>query len=242
MSSFALRMIAIVTMLIDHIGLVFHHEMPDWLFWVMRGTGRLAMPIFCFLIAEGLLHTRDVRKYLSRLLIFGVVSELPFDLMLNGRTMMADGTLFDFAQQNVMFTLFLGLLGIMLFDTFAARNQRLAALAAIVAAGVAAQLLNTDYGMFGVYYVFVFYFFRGQRGQQTVFFALGLAAMILSQIMGGASPEAAAIQMCAIAALIPISHGNGRRGPGGKAMRFGFYAFYPAHMLLLFGLCYLISG
>ena len=79
-SSNALKIIACVSMLIDHIGIVF---VDNNLF--MRAVGRLAFPIFAFLLVQGLLHTSDVRRYLLRLSIFAVVSEIPFDLAMQDR-------------------------------------------------------------------------------------------------------------------------------------------------------------
>lgn len=226
MSSFALKLLAVVTMLIDHIAAVFGASLPLWAFIAMRSAGRLAMPIFCFLIAEGLLHTSNARRYMLRLLGFALLSELPFDLMLSGE-------LLYWPQQNVLFTLLFALMGILLYDSFAASNRRIPALVSIIAAGAAAQLLGTDYGLFGVYFVFVFYLFRGQRLNVAVFFGLGAVMLTLAGWMASYRQPVALVQLFSLFALGPLFAYTGKPGRRSAAMKYGFYAFYPTHMLLL---------
>ena len=96
-NSFWLKMIAITTMLIDHVGAVLLPQYP-----ILRIIGRIAFPIFCFLLVEGFMHTHDVIRYMTRIGLFALISEIPFDLLFYGRIL--DGT-----HQNVFFTLFIGL-------------------------------------------------------------------------------------------------------------------------------------
>ena len=127
-SGAALKWFAVITMLIDHFAVVFF---STWywparlaagvrpmitdgaraLYWILRGVGRFSFPIYCFLLVEGYFHTRNVKKYLGRLLFFGLISEIPFDLAF-------DRAWFVWQSQNVYFTLFLGLLAVSLFDSF----------------------------------------------------------------------------------------------------------------------------
>ena len=100
MSSFALRLLALVTMLIDHAGLALFPRVSAF-----RCIGRLSFPLYCFLLAQGCRHTRDLRAYARRLLLAACLSEIPFDLLIFGRT--ACGV-----EQNVLFSLLLGLLAI----------------------------------------------------------------------------------------------------------------------------------
>ena len=112
MSGTTLKWIAVISMLIDHTAevLINHNAAltdPIWaqIYVLMRGIGRIAFPIYAFLLVEGFLHTRDVKKYLARMLTFAVVSEIPFDLAVFH-------TPFYWGYQNVFFTLFLGLLAL----------------------------------------------------------------------------------------------------------------------------------
>ena len=98
LNSLHLKLLAVVTMLIDHMGFtLFPHAV-----W-MRAVGRLAFPIFCFLIAEGCAHTHDKKRYAGRLLLFAVLSELPFNLMCSGQWL-------SWNYQNVLWTLLIGAL------------------------------------------------------------------------------------------------------------------------------------
>ena len=117
LSGSTLKLIAIITMFIDHIGAVivermlyvtgntgsFTYEQMQNLDTILRSIGRIGFPLFCFLLVEGFLHTRNLGKYALRLLVFAVVSELPFNLAFAGQ-------LFFAGYQNVFFTLLIGLI------------------------------------------------------------------------------------------------------------------------------------
>ena len=235
MTSFALKLIAVIAMITDHTAVAFRLDLPDGVQLAMRSTGRIAMPIFCFLIAEGLFHTKSVKKYAGRLLIFAVLSEVPFDLLVHGR-------LWNTNTQNVFFTLFLGLLGILCFDICLARGQQFLALFSIVMAGALALLLQTDYGPFGVFFIFAFYAFRGNKSAMFFMFSLGVMTLTLVEAMAYKSLSIySLISMFELAALIPIWLYNGKKGLGNRIVKYGFYVFYPAHLLVLFALQSLLS-
>ncbi len=225
MSALALKMLAIVTMLLDHIGYTFHSVLPFDVYLVLRGAGRLAMPLFCFAIAEGYYHTKDVRRYAGRLLIFAVLSELPFDLLFSGRAM-------DWSSQNVFFTLFLGLIGIHMVDIFLLKNMRLFAMLSLFCAGALAQLMGSDYGMFGVAFVFVFYLFRDKKEYMAASFALVVLLLTLSQTLEAGS--LGLISLCELLSLLFILRYNGRKGFSSRLLQWFFYAFYPLHLLVLY--------
>ena len=234
MSSFALKIAAMLTMLIDHVGYTFQPQIPYSVYILCRTTGRLAMPLFCFMIAEGLFHTRDAKRYLARLAVFALVSEVPFDLLFNNR-ITGSVTFLEYSRQNVGFTLFLGFLGILLFDSFAAQGRKGAALAAILSAGAAAYLMRSDYTVYGVYYIFVFYYFRDKPWGRAAAFAGGVfmqAAGILFTPF--TSWHTALYSLAAFLAVIPIGLYNGERGRKGRA--YLFYAFYPLHLLVLYAI------
>ena len=229
MSSFAIKIAAMVSMLAEYAGCRFEYEMPQAAYLLCRTAGSLAMPLFCFLIAEGLLHTRDVRKYLLRLTVFAVASEVPFDLC-------NSGTALDWSRQNPGFTLLLGLLGILLFDSFAAQGRNGAALAAVLAAALFATFIYADFQGFGVYFVFIFYRFRGNFRALSLTLGAGLLCLAAYIWMASgliARPEAF-VSVAGMAALLLIRAYSGRRGPDGLPVRLAMYAFYPVMLVSLY--------
>ena len=201
LNSLHLKLLAMVTMLIDHMGATLF----PYALW-MRCVGRLAFPIFCFLIAEGCAHTRDKKRYAARLLGFAVLSEPAFDLM--------HGVWFTMDYQNVLWTLLLGALVCWVVDwaqTGAALWQRLPAEAAIAG--------------WGVLLVLLFYMTRRTKGKLIIqLLGLGVFCWLCSPWRG---------QLLAMLAMLPIALYNGERGFSGKALQYGFYAFYPVHILIL---------
>ncbi len=220
-----LKMVAIVTMLIDHAGVVLVaggilagqgsviREGSPWpmAYVVMRTIGRLAFPIFCFLLTEGYIHTRDVKKYGIRLLAFAFISEIPFDLAIFGQWFQPD-------YQNVYFTLFFGLCVLHFYNKAAGHpiKQSLTVLAGMAAASI----IRSDYDAIGIAMILIFYVFRDNKKIQTLFG--GMLAVVSSLSLSGA----------AALAFIPIRMYDGKRGE--KNLKHFFYWFYPVHLLLLF--------
>ena len=221
LNGFYLKLIAVCTMLVDHMGATLFPFTP-WL----RCVGRVAFPIFCFLIAEGCVHTHDRRKYALRLLVFAVLSEVPFNLMLGGALW------YPYAQ-NVLWTLLAGALVCWVMDW--ALRERTALSFVLTAAAMAAafsllELAATDYGGWGMLLVAAFYgIHRAPYGPAAKMAAqaVGLAVFSIG-VMGGVS-----IELWSLAALVPLWLYNGQRGFSNRAVQYGFYAFYPVHILIL---------
>jgi len=232
LSSFSIKLLAMAAMLLDHTGLAFRPLLQDWAYYALRGVGRLAMPLFCFLIAEGLYHTRDVKKYLARLAVFALVSELPYDWFVFGKV-------WDFSRQNVGVTLFLGLLGIFLFDLAAAKGAKGPALLSIVSVSCLAELLRADYGAFGVYFIFAFYYFRGRVRPLCGALAAGTLLYLWA---AGKFSIFTLLQPLALLALIPIALYSGEKGQEPRGARWLLYAFYPLHLALLAPIARAISA
>lgn len=219
----ALKMIAIVTMLIDHIGVAVIENgilkyQDNSLAWdwnitnlVLRTIGRIAFPIFCFLLVEGFFHTRNIKKYGARLFLFALVSEIPFDLAVFD-------TWFYPGYQNVYFTLFIGLWVIYWYDK-ALGNPIRQTLVFLAGCG-AAVFLKCDYNVIGITMILVFYVFYKDKKKQTIF--AGILAAFESLSCFGA----------AILAFIPIRMYSGARGK--RNLKYFFYWFYPAHLVLLY--------
>lgn len=207
MNNFTLKTIAILSMLIDHIGAVFYPQY-GW----MRIVGRLAFPIFCFLLVEGMFHTRDIKNYAVRLGLFAFLSEIPFDLAFYG-------TLVFLEHQNVFFTLFIGLIVIVQLEK-SKKEGRKGIIGGIIAilGMLLAHFLKTDYGFFGILLILCFYIFRISKVKKT------LAAVLLNISAFG-------VQVFAALGLIPIWFYNGKKGP---SMKYVFYGFYPVHLLIIY--------
>lgn len=231
LTSNMLRTIAVILMLSDHIWATYM-SFGNW----MTHIGRMAFPIFAFQIAEGFIHTSDFKKYALRLLGFAVVTEIPFNLFYSSR-------LFNPYHQNVLFTLLLGLLAISVIDK--AKNNRTAkniALSVLWLAliCVASVIGFVDYGFLGMITVIMFYLLRDFPFAWLAQFA----AMVLINIVffeGQVYPVEIIgkifeipSQGFAVFSLIPIWLYGGKKGKSSKIMQYGFYAFYPVHMMILY--------
>lgn len=220
-----IKRIAIFFMLIDHIGFSVVTEFMNRsassaegliAYYLCRLFGRIAFPLFCFLIAEGVAHTRNLSKYAIRMLLFAVVSEIPFDLM-------GAGTVFSLQAQNVFwtFTLFLA-------AVTAARKGRWPVWPFILAAAVVAEVLQTDYGWSGV--VLLYLMMSGTRELQQI---SGSVLIVSASIRLFANPILGIMMaVCPCVCFIAILNGyNGMRGQ--SVNKYAFYGFYPVHMLIL---------
>lgn len=234
-SGSTLKLIAIIAMFIDHTGAIIIERMLmgamaegtnltmlaklGTLDMVLRLTGRLGFPIFCYLLIEGFQYTKNVWKYAGRLFLFALVSEVPFDLGFTGSPFYPE-------YQNVFFTLFIGLLvmiGFRLTEERTEGNRVLRVLLSllILAAGAgAAQLLKTDYAAVGVLTIAVMYLCRRKKMLEA-----GLGCAVLTVM----NP----IEITAFFVMIPVYMYNGKRGWN---IKWFFYAFYPLHILLLYGI------
>lgn len=235
-SGSTLKLIAIIAMLIDHIGAIVLERMLRLgntglermgigidisglyvIYLVMRLIGRLGFPIFCFLLIEGMQYTKDIKKYALRLFLFAVISEVPFDLGFAG-----SGIYWQY--QNVFFTLFIGLLvmiGFRKLEDSKKWGTISGYLLYLLVLGVgmgAAELLQTDYSAMGVLTIAAMYQYRRKR---VLSVGIGCAILTVMSIL----------EVTAFATLLPICLYNGKRGWNIKWL---FYAFYPVHILVLY--------
>ena len=246
-TGYHLKMIALFTMLIDHVGAVllyryivaihgYNDALLVGIYELMRYVGRMAFPLYCFLLVEGFRHTKSVGKYALRLGVFALISEVPFDLAI-------EGTVWEPDYNNVFFTLLIGLLliwGISYIERFyefwKERNLdrfigtlftiALGILLTAPAAFIAEYVLHTDYGMGGVLAILVLYLLRNYRSLAYV------AAVLILYIFAGST------EILALAMLFPLSLYDGSRG---KQTKYLYYAFYPAHLLVLGLLCMVLG-
>ena len=228
LSGTALKLAACITMLIDHIGAscieatygVAYRTPPQivQLDLVLRLIGRLAFPIFCFLLVEGFVHTHDVKKYLGRMVLFGLVSEIPYDLAFFRSP-------FDPSQQNVYWTLALGVLAMAGLKRFETQSGAVGWQGYVCAGGcaLAALLANTDYNAIGVIIICALYLTRTNRKWQC------LAGALLFMF-----------ELTAPLAFVLVWFYNGQRGACSPLQKKAFYWFYPVHLLVLAGITNLL--
>ena len=221
LSGSALKLIAVISMIIDHSAIafvprdayvllsLFGREIT--LYYVMRVIGRLAFPIFAFLIAEGAHYTKDRVRYGLNLFVFALISEIPWNLLFYG-------SVWNYEHQNIYFTLLLGYLAICFYEKFQGRF----ALQALSAFGLLAvsMVLGANGGPRAFVFIVLVYALR----QQTILQALLAFSGLLSTWLCGF-------------AYVPIMLYNGKRGfIRGKVLKYAFYAVYPLHLLVLYGL------
>lgn len=258
-----LKIFAALTMLIDHAALTLVYAklaaFPDYLnlvfstdatteqiaaipadyrnlysmYAVMRLVGRIAFPLFAFLLFEGFMHTSNFKRYLLRVGLCALAAEIPFNLIITTAAPVyhltgVETSLFFPQYQNTVFTLFIALLmlyGMKHFEaaemnTKAAIRQLFGQLLCVVAACALAVFAKTDYSYIGVLLIAVFYFFRGNKKMQILFGCILFLGINIASLL----------------AFVPIGMYNGVLLRSKKFKMF-FYIFYPAHLLML----YLIS-
>lgn len=234
LTTFSLHIIAMLCMLVDHMWATVTSG-NNW----MNCVGRIAFPIFAFLIANGYFYTHDRKKYFYRLLFFAVLSEIPFNLI-------NSSTLFNPFHQNVLWTFLISLLTMMWIDHTRLKNRKPVSVLKTAAIVLLSFLISTiccvDYLGFGVLTVLLFYFFHGHRWYDFLGQFSGLFVINWILIKGMDLPLFTIreytfyfpTQGFALLALLPIWLYRGKQGPHNKKIQFFFYSFYPLHMLLLF--------
>ena len=220
-SGSSLKVLAMLIMLIDHSAShLLRHYPPAMeplftfngigysLYRILRDVGRIAFPIFCFLLVEGFLNTRDRRKYGLNLFIFACISEIPWNLIQNS-------TIWYREKQNVFFTLFLGYLAFCAIEHF--KENQFMQLVCMAALFAAAWNMKADYGWKGYTFLLVMYWLHDHSAAQMM--------------VGGA---VLSYEWKASFAFLPINMYNGKRGfIRGKCMKYFFYAFYPLHITII---------
>jgi len=226
MSSFILKIVAMFTMACDHISYVIFGR-----FSMLNYIGRIAFPIFAFQISEGYIHTSNLKKYLFRLLIFALISQIPFSLFTS--------LYFSKFSLNVFFTLFLGLLSITIFDKLKNLEYKSKLLHYLyIFIGICifvffcflSNILNCDYGYYGVSIIFSFYLFKNHKILMNISFALLTILHYLKNLLY--IPYFRIYLLIIIftcLSLIFIDLYNNKKG---KDIKYFLYLFYPIHLLI----------
>jgi len=201
-----LKWIAITAMLIDHVAAGGFIPQETVFYGISRAVGRIAFPLFAFLLVQGYQHTSNQRRYIVRLLGFAVLSEVPFNLAFYGRALAPE-------HQNIFFTLSLGLAGIGLFERYGSSHWWVVP-PVLLFPPLFAQFFAFDYGLYGIVIIYLLAYTRDVWWVQL---GSAFVLLIISHIAG-------------VFALIPITLYNGRRGKQNKGL---FYVIYPLHLVLI---------
>ncbi len=246
MTSLVLKLIAVVTMVIDHTAACLNlcGRLPYGdLYRAMRAIGRIAFPLYGFMIAVGARYTKNKAKYAFRMLITLILAELPFDMALFG-SWEREGFFAYFlnGHQNVYMTLLFGLLTVFIMQwAFQMKGFERACgvilwlLSVALSAFLCERVLETDYGWAGIFMIALF----GILALPLKDFRLMIASdRIVSMLVSAAAIFVLVIftnelEYWALLALLPIGLYNGKKGYSSKGIQYGFYAVYPLHLLIL---------
>ena len=208
MSSFILKIIALIAMTFDHTGkvLLFNNE-------ILLNIGRIAFPLFAFQIVEGYHHTKNIKKYLLRLLIVALFAQFAYSQFFDGF--------------NTIFTLIIGLICIIIIDKEKDIPIKISLLLTIF---LLSLILNIDYGLIGVLIIICFYLFRNNKIKRSMLFSL--LVIISYGITYFQNPEFSYIinLFATLSSLIFINLYNNKQGP---KLKYLFYIYYPLHLYIL---------
>lgn len=236
MSAYILKLIAIITMTIDHSSYLIYGANLSW----MNYIGRIAFPIFAFQISEGYTHTKNLKKYFSRLILFALISELPYAWF--------SYAFFSGIKLNIIFTLIVGLSSIYIYDLLVQKGKKqkkesissykLLGVMIAVFLGLLADGIGLDYGFYGVFLIFTFYTLRNNTilknlGIIILTFVYYLPTLIVANF-------SLSIIVLAIFSLIPLIFINLYNGKKGKNFKLLFYIFYPMHLFVLCLIFYIL--
>lgn len=235
LSQEGLKLIATITMLIDHIGMALVYEwaclaidahsvyaqplcvLYDW----MRLIGRIAFPIYCFMLVEGAHHTRNMKKYRNRLLLGALLAEIPFDLLLADKPV-------SFEYTSVMVTLLLGLLMVENMQ----KMSGIWKIALILPFYVLAELLHTDYAGHGILIIAMLELTRGLE-KEKLLRLIGFSLLLWFGVAIPVGPFMIPMELFGLLSMIPMYCYSGRKATHSQVVQWAFYLFYPVHLMIL---------
>lgn len=260
LTSAHLKYIAIALMLLDHIGSFFRRDILQfnqnifgvewpWDYYIYAAVflfGRIAFPVFAFQLSEGIRHTRSPEKYIGRLFLFGVISELPYRFM--QQVLAGEQLYLDFAFRNVMFTMLLAVAACYIYQQLCKRGIPVSgAMMPAVMLILLAEWLQTDYGGAGVALVFTLYLVS-RTGQRVLLLTMWTVYtyIINSWSEGNFYGQygryyISVALLCTAYALLAVPLIAAYNGRKGKTPRYLFYLFYPVHLWVLAGLYFIFK-
>lgn len=230
LNAYMLQLIAIIAMFLDHLAhIVINLDIPHALAisTVMNCIGRLTMPIMCYFVAEGYHKTSNLPKYMLRLFVLAIISQIPFYVF--GLKNSLPQSFFVFVKGNLLHlnvavTLFMGLLALACVKS--KKFGYIVKIATVIATVYITRF--SDWRYFGVIWILIFGLFYGDFKKQAIFFAISV--LVRCYWFYISNPFALLVQMSSIFALVLLFFYNGEKG---KKPKYGFYIFYPVHLLIL---------
>lgn len=220
LSARQIKLIGCASMLFSHVGIIFW---PYQLWWQI--PGRIAMPLFAYMLAGGARHSQNLRAYVTRLLIFAALIQYPYSIFMG------------LGYMNICFTLGIGLLAIILWQGPFPQSVRVLA---VLALGFLAELTNCEYGIYGILMIITAHiFFDNWRKLCLCWLMINLPYLWVGAAAWAAGEAYPPVQGLCLMALPFLRFYNGRRGGGS---RWEFYVFYIGHLALLYGLRLLLWG
>jgi len=215
MDSFKLKITAIISMFLDHINWIFNKSINMFSY-----IGRLAFPIFAFQASIGYSHTKNIKKYIIRLFIFALLSQIPFSLY------------FNIDDLNVIFTILFGIISIFIYEKCTSKKLLPLGLLAVTFIGFLSELLKTDFGCYGVFLIFLFYIAKNNKIVTIIgFFLLTTLFFFNKMLLYGIQETIIYRYIFTLLSLIPILLYNQKEG---RKIKYLFYFFYPLHLVLLY--------
>ena len=240
MTSFALKTVACVAMLIDHFGAFalqrISPELGSILYIYFRAVGRMAFPIFAYFIALGCKKTKNIKKYMLRLGILAIISEVFFDMVLINGNLLWDGIFAPninfFSQTNIFYTLFLSVVAIAIYQYF---KQNIGKIAVVLVLPILllADILGTDYGSFGIALILAIYI-TNPENKLHYSLVITLSMLLLYTVGSYVSFNIWLLFILfSMLSVVLLYFYNGKQGPNGTLVKWSFYLFYPLHLLAL---------
>lgn len=217
MSIFIIKIIACLTMVLDHI----KYAIPETKGWLTIYLGRIAFPLYAFLATEGYIHTSNLKKYLKRLFIFALISQIPFMLF---RTLVG-----EWRMLNIMFTLLLGILAVMVFDKL--DKKYYSSIPIVLLIIFMGKYLRVDYSWYGVASVFLFYLCRNKKILRILGFLFLNLMFYCQRLLLNYSIENLILYICVNIPTILLLFYNGKLG---RKTKYFYYWFYPVHMVVVY--------
>jgi len=244
LNAFQLKTLAIIGMVLNHMVLAWWPIMPTWLAVPFYAAGGLTFPILAFFVVEGYKHTSNLKRYMLRILVFGIIAAAfhPF--------------VFEAIILNIMFTILVGLICLVMYDRM--KNRVLFWILFVIICLLTSFPVPFDWGTVGIIMILLFHTMRNEKVRRIIPVVIGGTVMFFGSLIGVLAawflqfidlPEAESADLtlmlvslsfiigCAFAALFLINY-SGERG---RSMKWLFYIVYPLHLAILGGIALLLN-